>query len=575
MIDWLFSTEGFIPRRGCGAWTPELIWLHSGSDIMIWLAYLSIPLALIYFARHQGARLITRLVLLFAAFILCCGFTHLIEALMFDYPVYHLAGAMKLVTAVISWVTVLALIPALPGLIRTFSRSLESSGEMPSLAALEGIAEKKGPWWRAYLVAIASAGAAVLVRWTFNPIMAADHAFVIPLLAVVFVSWHGGFWPGIVCLNASMIAVVYFFIHPRHTFIVERLSDQMAVGFFFFAGIGCALLGQAQLSNSRRAAKHLAISRAKQQELEFVAEQLKESQRQTTETLNALIQSERLLQHSHLELEQRVALRTHELSDAVSALKEEVDIRTRAELQVEAAAEELRRSNSDLEQFAYVASHDMQEPLRKIQAFGDRLRLKCGSQLDETGLDYLQRMQTAASRMRQLIQDLLNLSRTSSKPMEFVPTDLGAVVKGVLSDLEERIAQTEGEVVVGPMVIVDADPSQMRQLFQNMLGNALKFHRPGVPPRIEVSSQIVEGENPLCRIVVSDNGIGFEEKYSERIFQVFQRLHGREEYEGTGVGLAICLKIVQRHGGEIRVRSVLGGGTTFTITLPLHLPSPL
>jgi signal transduction histidine kinase len=543
---------------------------------MIWLAYVSIPLALVYFARHQGRRIVTRLVLLFAAFILCCGTTHFIEALMFDYPLYRLAGVVKFITAAVSWVTVMALIPAMPGLIRTFSQSLEPSAEMPALAGLESSEDGSAapvPRWRSFAVALAAAGAAVLVRWVFHPLMSADHAFVIPLLAVVFVAWHSGFWPAILCLNASMVAVVYLFIEPRHTFIVERLSDQVAVGLFFFAGVGCSLLGQAQITNSRRAARHLAISRAKQQELAIVADQLKESQRETTDTLNALIRSERMLQQSHLELEQRVALRTHELSEVVEALQKEVETRTRAEKQVEAAAEELRRSNSDLEQFAYVASHDMQEPLRKIQAFGDRLRLKCGAQLDGTGQDYLQRMLSAAGRMRQLIQDLLNLSRVSSKPMEFQPTDLGAVVQGVLSDLEERIERTGGSVEVGRMATIQGDPSQLRQLFQNLLGNALKFHRPGVPPRVRVSAELLAEEKPLCRIVVADNGIGFDEKYAARIFQVFQRLHGRDEYEGTGVGLAICHKIVQRHGGEIRVRSRVGEGSEFTIALPVH-PQP-
>lgn len=262
--------------------------------------------------------------------------------------------------------------------------------------------------------------------------------------------------------------------------------------------------------------------------------------------------------------------RTEELTQANQVLHAEVEERKRAEARVLAGAEELQRSNRALQEFAGVASHDLQEPLRKIQAFGDRLKIKSGPVLDDTGRDYLERMQAAAARMSTLINDLLTYSRVSTKVQPFMAVNLGRVAQEVLSDLQARVQQTQGRVDVGPLPTLDADPLQMRQLLQNLIGNALKFHRPGIPPLVRVSGER-QGPNeaPLCTITVQDNGIGFEDVFREKIFGFFQRLHGRGEYEGTGMGLAICRRIVERHGGTITATSKPGEGSTFIVTLPL------
>jgi len=235
---------------------------------------------------------------------------------------------------------------------------------------------------------------------------------------------------------------------------------------------------------------------------------------------------------------------------------------------------ELRRSNFDLEQFAAVASHDLQEPLRKIQAFSDRLQVKCGPELGDQGKEYLERIVNAVSRMRSLINDLLTFSRVTLKGRPFAKVDLQAVGREVVSDLEILIQKSGGRVEMGPMPTISADPLQMRQLFQNLIGNGLKFHRPDAPPVVRVSAFEVfnKGEaQPIAyELRFADEGIGFEEIYLERIFQVFQRLHGRNEYDGTGMGLAICRKIVERHSGRITATSEPGKGSTFTITLPVH-----
>jgi signal transduction histidine kinase len=220
--------------------------------------------------------------------------------------------------------------------------------------------------------------------------------------------------------------------------------------------------------------------------------------------------------------------------------------------------QELERSNKELEQFAYVASHDLQEPLRKVQAFSDRLAKKYQQVLDDDGKLYIARMQDASQRMQVLIQDLLAYSRIRTKGQEFEIVDLNKIVQGVMSDLEVRLEQTQGKVEVSPLPTVNADPLQMRQVFQNLIGNALKFKKPDTPPIVKIYS---EGQT----IIIEDNGIGFEQHYAERIFEVFQRLHGRGEYEGTGIGLSIVRKILERHGGSITAQSRPGNGAKFTL----------
>jgi signal transduction histidine kinase len=240
--------------------------------------------------------------------------------------------------------------------------------------------------------------------------------------------------------------------------------------------------------------------------------------------------------------------------------------RKKAEDQLKVYAEELSRSNRELQQFTYVASHDLQEPLRKISAFSNLLVEKDASALDEESRDFLRRMQNAAGRMRNLIEDLLSYSRVSSRERVLERIPLKEVISEVLSDLEIRIRETQARVDLGELPVVFADKTHMRQLFQNLIGNALKYHRKGVPPELKLSGRV--DEEGFDEITVSDNGIGFDEKYKDRIFYPFQRLHSRAEFEGTGIGLAICRKIVNQLGGDINVRSRVGVGTVFIVTLP-------
>jgi signal transduction histidine kinase len=269
-----------------------------------------------------------------------------------------------------------------------------------------------------------------------------------------------------------------------------------------------------------------------------------------------------------------------ELVAVNTTLERRVAERTAA---AEDRATELARSNEELEQFSSVASHDLQEPLRKIRMFGDRLRNRLGSSLEDEPAADLERMRNAAERMQRLINDLLDYSRVTHRGKEFKRTDIGQLTREVISDLEARVVELGAQIDVGDMPVIDADPTQMRQLIQNLIGNALKFHREGVPPVVRISSELIAGHAPRfpgeaatvdrCLITVEDNGIGFDGKHAERVFTAFERLHSRSAYEGTGIGLSIARKIAWRHGGHITASGEPGRGATFTVTLPVQQPN--
>jgi PAS domain S-box-containing protein len=254
---------------------------------------------------------------------------------------------------------------------------------------------------------------------------------------------------------------------------------------------------------------------------------------------------------------------------------EDVTARRRLERALHLAMTELERSNQELEGFASIASHDLQEPLRKIRAFGERLEAICEGRLPEKGRDYLARMTAAAARMQTLINSVLSLARVSPRAEAWRHIDLGTVVSEVLADLEETLARTGGHVDVGPLPSLPADATEMRQLFQNLIVNALKFRGEAPPliritatPRDEGRAGLPAAVRASWQIVVADNGIGFDRKYAERIFKPFERLHGRDAYEGTGIGLALCRRIVQRHGGTISADGAPGAGARLTIHMP-------
>lgn len=245
--------------------------------------------------------------------------------------------------------------------------------------------------------------------------------------------------------------------------------------------------------------------------------------------------------------------------------------RKEAETALQAYADQLQRSNKALEDFAFIASHDLQEPLRKVLAFGNLLKTDYSQQLGVGGQDYIERIQGAAKRMQEMLEGLLSYSRVTTQGSPFSQVDMNQIARDVLYDLDVSLTQSGGTVTLEELPVIEADPVQMRQLLQNLIGNAIKFHLPGTPPRVIVSAE-VNADNMALK--VSDQGIGFEMRSAEQIFQPFRRLHSKSDYKGRGMGLAICKKIVERHSGSIEVISTPGKGSTFTITLPLKQKTP-
>ncbi|PKK88129.1 MAG: hypothetical protein CVV64_20195 [Candidatus Wallbacteria bacterium HGW-Wallbacteria-1] len=242
------------------------------------------------------------------------------------------------------------------------------------------------------------------------------------------------------------------------------------------------------------------------------------------------------------------------------------------EKKVQQRTAQLESSNKELESFAYIASHDLQEPLRKVQAFSDRLKTRYASVLDEKGLDYLTRMEASGKRMQKMVNDLLAFSRVKTRGESFESVNLNDIVDNAIADVEIHAIECGASFEIAALPVVEADPMQMQQLFMNLISNGIKFHRENVPPVIKIysnASSINQDQDNFCEIVIEDNGIGFEIQYLDRIFKPFQRLHGRGKFEGTGIGLSICQRIIERHRGCISAISEIGIGSKFIFTLPI------
>ncbi|WP_286270715.1 sensor histidine kinase [Thalassotalea hakodatensis] len=271
-------------------------------------------------------------------------------------------------------------------------------------------------------------------------------------------------------------------------------------------------------------------------------------------------------------------LHRQSLEDKNKELIEKVNLRTK-ELTI--YSEELTRSNRELEDFAFVASHDLQEPLRKIRAFGDRLATNYSEVIDERGLDFISRMNNAASRMSNLINDLLEYSRINTRGKELVTVSLEQVLTDVIDDLEIAIQESSATIKHQDLPEINGDITQLNQLFLNLLSNAIKFRHKDIAPQINISHHQETVIDPILRaetlwhiITVSDNGIGFEQEFEDKVFVPFQRLHARTAYKGTGIGLAVCRRIIERHGGTITVKSQVNKGSEFTIRVPHNYIAP-
>lgn len=285
---------------------------------------------------------------------------------------------------------------------------------------------------------------------------------------------------------------------------------------------------------------------------------------------------QRKIENQLIQVIRELEIRNLEISTDRDQALTELHERERDEFALRQKTEELARSNRDLEQFASLAAHDLQEPLHSIQVFLDLLQVKHGSSLNEQGQSYLNRVTKAASRMQQLIEGLLVYSRLDAPELTGMPLSLPEFVGEILTDLEGHIRELQAEIYVGDLPRIHGDPLQTRQLLQNLIDNALKFCKLGVAPIIHISGMILQDRRHsgsgkpgrICQIEVQDQGIGISAEHLDKIFGMFKRLHRKDEYEGAGIGLAVCQRIVDQCGGAISVRSILGEGSTFTVTLP-------
>jgi len=242
-------------------------------------------------------------------------------------------------------------------------------------------------------------------------------------------------------------------------------------------------------------------------------------------------------------------------------------------LQLLQHVDKLEAANKDLDRFAFMASHDLQEPLRKIRTFSDRLSGKYEEIFDDEAKRYLNRIQNAANRMQMLIHDILTFSKISAEKKEFVKSDLNIILQDVLNDLEAPVKEKQAKVMIEKLPDLYINPNLMRPLFYNIVSNSLKYSKKEETPLIKISSDFTDENagSKYCRIFFEDNGIGFDQKYSEQIFDMFIRLHNHSEYEGTGIGLALCKKIVEEHNGYISAKSAIGKGSTFIVSFPTEI----
>jgi light-regulated signal transduction histidine kinase (bacteriophytochrome) len=339
-----------------------------------------------------------------------------------------------------------------------------------------------------------------------------DAPYLFFLFGVFIIAYYAGYGPGLMATFVSLAGVYYFFMPPQYSLNLERPIDyEIAIAYLTFGFLVTWLLDQ-QHQRSYKMMK-----------------------------LNQVLESE-------------VEARTQEL------------IKTN---------EELLRSNKELQDFAYIASHDLQEPLRKIMAFSERMKVRHAELMPKDAVEYLNRVHQSASRMRQLIEGLLTYARVSTRPLPHQPVSVKEVVESVMSDMEILIEERKAIVQLGSLHQVVGDPVQLSQVFQNLLSNSMKFQKNDESPVVVISSQIEVDEvdnSWWCRISITDNGIGFRQEYAEKIFTLFQRLHGRDEYAGAGIGLAVVKAIVDKHRGKINVKSEENLGCSFEITLPAVAP---
>jgi len=537
-ISTYFQDIQLMPHGMCFLWRPDLLILHAGSDLLIALAYYSIPLALLMLWRRRPSFEYSWMFKLFALFIVSCGTTHLLALWNIWNGNYYFEGLVKLLTAVVSVVTALLLWPLLPKLMQIPSpaeleernRNLNEEMQLRLRAETEifrmneslerAVSERTQELEQAKEALEAEVLTAHRIRQRLESIFESAPNGMI----VVSPSGH--------ILQANATANSIF----RYSDLVGHLVEDL-------------------VPRPDRPDHH--------------SRRLNYSKTPSRRTMGDRQDLFGLCQDGTA-VPVEIGLNPVSGSNDGEIIASIVDVseRRRYEQRIQQHNEALERSNKELEEFAFIASHDLREPLRKIISFSRLLLSNDYGNFTKEGQEFTHYIVGAAERMRELLESLLSYSRITSQGRRFVETDIAEVVEQVRADLQLMIEETQATLEIGDLSRIDADTSQLRQLLQNLVSNALKYRHPERPPHILIKGDALPDER--YRLVVSDNGIGFDPRYNEQVFEVFKRLHGRSEYPGTGMGLAICRKIVDRHGGVIMANGREHQGTTFIIDLPVR-----
>lgn len=521
----LFDTSDWPPRWHCGNWTDFHGWLYIISDLLIWSAYFAIPLAILrYISKRVDAKFV-RAYFLFAAFILACGSTHLLDAITFWFPAYRLNALVRFITGIISWITVFHIIKILP-----------VATSLPTHAKLEKEMAERTKVEEDLKVANAQLNIAQDIarigHWEWDVVQNK-------------VTWSRQLYKIYDVDESEALSYETYLshLHPEDKDFVNNTIQQ------------------AYANKSFPSFTHRIKTKAGE-------EKIIQSRGDIIMAVNGDVI--------------RMIGTAQDITDAQKAQQQMVE-----------RSQELENTNAELQKFAYVASHDLQEPLRKIMTFASLLERELGNNVPEAGKMYLEKIVQSSGRMQRLIDDILQFSSLKATTDAYRSTDLNDVVRQVLSDMEVKIESSSAVVSVDDLPPIEAIPSQMGQLFQNLISNAIKFKKEGEKVDINITCTIIPADElksygwideqtsalggysynwsreRFAKITVKDNGIGFQESYAEKIFEIFQRLHNAKTYEGTGIGLAICKKIVDNHHGTITAESKSGAGAAFTIILPL------